>query len=607
MPVREFDQNQGMTYGVGFDSVSSKVRGDCVVRTDLEVPEGVGGQEVIFKLRQITSSLDLAKELNISASASLRAAFGNVSAKASYVSQQNINQFSIYLLAQVSVTNPLRRMRDVKLTDETWKLLEIEGEEQFRERCGDEFLSGITTGGEYLAILQITTKTEEEKQNVSASVVAKGAGGNWKVGAAFQSALETISREHEVEITSFQQGGNTTAIPDTVEEIIERATNFPQQVEGDKAFAYSAFFQEYYTLQLPDGKNPIDVENQKSVIEKLAGYYLSYSDTLNSIEYVLKNSDQFVDFDSEELNQKANEIRNTLNGLVQSASGCFNNYKSCKLPDDLSNPIVVLPSRKSIEVRDAIDTAEAAANIAAGYTESTKNAAKKVMDILSTIAPGSSGKTLADQARQEANNAGGFAILARREADKAVLAKDKTDEAADSARAALTSADEAEQAAEIAVRNSKEVYQIGYKPYWTGPTAVIVFVDKEGIIAFDIWDQLLSTITVCPDGGSVSIICPGETVISLEGTTKTERCKDLSGFLNAFRLTRSGEIPYWGFWVSIDTLPADINLIISFKSTKTGLIGSIELKPFIYNHPDPWSNIPTEIKSILYGREIKNR
>jgi len=350
VPIREFDSSQGMSWGVGFNSVAGEVRGDCVLRTDPEPPLGVTGQEVVFKLRQITTSSELAEELNISASGSFRAQFGKASAKASYASQQNINRFSVYLLVQVLVTNPVERMRDVKLTAEAWDLLEIKGEEEFRERCGDEFLSGITTGGEYLAILQITTKSEEERKNVSASVRAKG--GTWRAGADFKFALEKISEEQEIEVTSFQQGGDTTTVPNTLEEILERAVNFPQQVK-DKSFPYTAFFQDYAVLDLPPGMNPIDVANQKRVIEKLADYYLSYSDTLNSIEYVFKNPAQFEDFDAVALNTKANEVRGVLNTLVESASSCFNNYKSCKLPDDLSMPVVELPTRKSIADENA--------------------------------------------------------------------------------------------------------------------------------------------------------------------------------------------------------------------------------------------------------------
>ena len=474
MPIREFDHDNGMSYGVGFDSVSGDVRGDCVILTDPESPAGVSGQEVVFKLRQITSSSELSKELNISVSASLKAQFGKVSAKASYASQQNINQFSIYLVAQVSVTNPTRRMRNVKLTDEAWNLLEVKGTEKFRDRCGDEFLSGITTGGQYTAVLQITTRTEEEKTNVSVSIRAKGTGGTWKAGADFKLALDKISQEHEVEVTSFQQGGDTTTIPDTVEEIIERAVNFPGQVEGDKAFAYSAFFQEYSTLNLPDGMNPIDVEEQKRVIDKLGEYYNSYLDVLSSIEYVFKNSDQFVAFDADALNQKANEIRGILNRLVESASNCFDNYKSCKLPDDLTVPVVVLPARKSIEVINAIDGAENASKNAAQYTDDAKKAASKVIEILSKIAPGASGKDLADQARQEAENAESLAKLARRESDKAILARDKTEDATKFAEAAFASAEEAEQAGEIAKRNAEEAYKIGYKPYWKLATTKLV-------------------------------------------------------------------------------------------------------------------------------------
>ncbi len=46
MPIREFDSSQGMSWGVGFDSVAGEVRGDCVLRTAPEPPIGVTGQEV---------------------------------------------------------------------------------------------------------------------------------------------------------------------------------------------------------------------------------------------------------------------------------------------------------------------------------------------------------------------------------------------------------------------------------------------------------------------------------------------------------------------------------------------------------------------------------
>jgi SepF-like predicted cell division protein (DUF552 family) len=604
MPVREFDQNQGMAYGVGFDSVAGDVRGDCVLRTEPESPVGVSGQEVVFKLRQITSSTELAKELNISASASLKAQFGKVSAKASYASQQNINQFSIYLVAQVSVTNPTRRLRDVKLTDEAWRLLEVKGVEEFRERCGDEFLSGITTGGEYLAILQITTRSEEEKQNVSVSVRAKGTGGTWKAGADFKLALEQISKEHEVEVTSFQQGGDTATIPDTVEEIIDRAVNFPQQVDGDKAFAYSAFFQDYNSLNLPDGINPIDVEQQKRVIEKLADYYLSYSDLLNSIEYIFKNSDQFVAFDLTALNQKANDVRKTMNSLIESASNCFDDYRSCKLPDALDPPIVDLPVRKSIEVRDAIDAAKVAANNAVAYAEDAKNAAKKVLEILGTITPGSSGKDFADQARQEAENAKNFAKLARREADNAILAKDKTEEADKFAKTAIAAADEAEQAVKIAERNAEETYKVGYQPYWAGPIALVDVDNIEGGTYEALNEQFFKNFAVCPANGTISFVCAN--LATVPEQPMMMQCIEPSGS----DPDNDKNIYPWHFlsndlWViptkTTKTNMNEFHVQISFESSVTGLVGNVQFRKFWSNHPGTWEDVPPEIKTFILG------
>jgi hypothetical protein len=77
MKIREFEDI--MAFGAGFDAVSGDVKGDCVLRTEPESPTVGQGQDISFFLELITDSAQLAKRLEVSASASLKVGLGGVS------------------------------------------------------------------------------------------------------------------------------------------------------------------------------------------------------------------------------------------------------------------------------------------------------------------------------------------------------------------------------------------------------------------------------------------------------------------------------------------------------------------------------------------------
>lgn len=344
MPKRDFEEP--MALGAGFDAVSGEVRGDCVLRTESSEP-GVGrGQEITFKLVQFTDTLQLSNSLDVSASASMKADFlGSGSAKAKFVATQKTNSYSIYLLVRILVTNPTKLLRDVLLKEEARNLLARGQNEEFRQRCGDEFIVGVTTGGEFNAVIEVKTQSEEEKRQVSAKVRASGA--TYQVGADFAQAVNKLSEKNELSIFLLQRGGNETRVPITIDEMINRAVNFPSSVQGDNAYNFSALFQSYETiLNLPPTPNFIDVQHQKDVLEKLSSYRMKCLDTISDIEYILDNHDQFENFDSTELTNRINETNKFLDNIKTSATACLNDYGVCKLPDNVIDMTSPLPKRQ---------------------------------------------------------------------------------------------------------------------------------------------------------------------------------------------------------------------------------------------------------------------
>ena len=342
----------GMDYGAGYDSLSGKIRGDWVEITNPQPPIGGKGQEILFQLHQVNSTQELAENLEVSASANVTlASFAQASGKVGFLSQSKINKYSVYLLLRIVVKNPALRMRNISLTEQANKLLQTRGAEEFRKRAGDEFMIGLISGGEYIGLIEINTSSEEQKNEISADISLSK---RFFVTAAdfkadFQTSMSNISKKYEIRIFSYQIGGQETRQPQTIEEMITHAVNFPPNVREGYAKPLQAIFLDYGALEIPDQIDLIDVEEPKEIITNLWNRRLKYLEVLSDIEYVLQNPQQFESFDSHKLNQKVSNIKKQINNATKSAKQCASNYKSCHLSEDLIDLAFTLPERKPTE------------------------------------------------------------------------------------------------------------------------------------------------------------------------------------------------------------------------------------------------------------------
>jgi hypothetical protein len=349
MSKRPFEE--GMAYGVGFDSLSGKVRGDAVVRIS---PEHLGGSSVLFLLEMITNHSQLSERLNVSASLG-NALVGGGSLQAQFANANSIDEYSVYLLAQVVVMNAHAKMRDVRLNDEAWTLMNRQGPEVFRKRYGDEFIVGVTTGGYFGGLIQIHTTHREDKTDISASVRASGGLGYWSAAGDFQSAVSKISSSYDCTTKTFQQGGANLEPPGDIPSMPTKAIQFANSV-GDTGVAYYAETLDYTALPLPQGKNPIDVQNQLDVLRQLAEYRSRLYDRLKSVQYVQDHRNRFDDPpDDATLNRIITMLSERINAVYRTATRCFGDYTQCELITDMSMPEMIdLPEQKLKELAQKI-------------------------------------------------------------------------------------------------------------------------------------------------------------------------------------------------------------------------------------------------------------
>lgn len=330
--------------GRGVDLVSEKPMGNCVDVQSIKPIFNASGKEINFSLTKVTSSQELMKSLSVKAKAKYSAGVGSAKGKASFTDEVSINSQSLFLLINVKVTNPTLTLDNPKLRPEAANVLISRGKEAFRKACGDEFVRSQVTGAEFAAVLEIQTSDESHKQAIDASL--KGSYGAASGSASFSSRLEEIVKNNKTQVYVYQSGGSAEKIDISADGLINIATEFPAKVNAENARPIDAFTASYENLlNFPAGANIIDVTQQSDNLLRLAQYDLDISDLLASIDYALKNRDQYQDLDVADLNLSANTFRTNLNTIRRAASACASNYQLCELPT-FAFPELVLPPRK---------------------------------------------------------------------------------------------------------------------------------------------------------------------------------------------------------------------------------------------------------------------
>jgi len=338
----DFSIDPNIDIGTGFDTLQSKVRGDCVEITEPQQTANVMGQEVRFSLLQIEDSFSLNEHLHISASASLKADIFGASGKVSLSRNVKVNDYSIYAVVSIFVRNNTYRMRDIKLKQETYELYEKD-KERFRNRCGDTFVSGYITGGEFHSIIEIKTSSQAEKHSLSSELT--GSYGIFSGNATFKQSLEKIAKNKQIHVHVMHTGGTGEIISTKPEAMIAQAKNFPDTVVSDKARPILATIQSYETLKLPIGITPVDKSTQQEVILELARLNNYAQKQLANIDYILFHPNEFKNPNIQSLNQAASITRTLLNTVRRTARACYNKINACVLPTSLKLPSVNLPER----------------------------------------------------------------------------------------------------------------------------------------------------------------------------------------------------------------------------------------------------------------------
>ena len=269
------DVTSAMLPGKGYDSATGKVGGECV---KWKTKQSHGGWETLYYLRHVESSEALASEMNMSVSASVKPIFGaGGSMKVQYFSGRKFNSFTSYLLVKSVIKAPPEQIVEVDLKADYLKLWNS-NPEAFRRACGDEFLIGTISGGEFYAIIEFSTKTEDDKSSLDAEIEASV--GIYSGSAKLSTSLSKLTSNRTVTAQAFAAGPRPVIFNADVDNVLMKQVggfaNEFKDAQGNfqpKGVVYAYLSQGFDTLPAIAANSarlsPQAQRNQKQMLDRL--------------------------------------------------------------------------------------------------------------------------------------------------------------------------------------------------------------------------------------------------------------------------------------------------------------------------------------------------
>jgi hypothetical protein len=276
--------------GMGFNSDTALAVGTALEGFTVTANPVAPGQEVQASVTIINSHEELMNRLGMSFEGQGRYGFISASAKMQFSESSSFNSTSTFLVASCIVQNPFLRGKNFRVTQEAKALLDTLRFDEFKTAFGDSFVRGIQTGGEFYAVIRITSVSTTKQAELAATLEAEMNGlvtaGEFK--AQYTQANSSASTKSEYHASMFQRAGSGAQASPTVEitEVIKRYKKFPE-IALASAFGYEIEVAAYNTLPLPI-PTPEEQENFLFALRDAREKKLYYIQTRNDLQFAYR-------------------------------------------------------------------------------------------------------------------------------------------------------------------------------------------------------------------------------------------------------------------------------------------------------------------------------
>jgi hypothetical protein len=251
---------------------------------------GTGGSGS-FTFSRLETSEDLETALGIEADVSAGIGLFRGSASLDFAKQCRIQSSSLCVMVSAREDFAFKQMDSPALSPAAATLVENGNMEQFANQFGEYFIRGMSTGGRFLGVIRIETKSTQSKLDVDSALSASyGFQVDADVKLKIRETLKTANAR--IDARYIFDGGEvktriTSSDPLTaLEELYQAMDEWTATVRKDPK-AYSVTLAPYIIALGPLPPNLAEIEHQRDVLIRCAKLRSQTMDKLNLIDYIL--------------------------------------------------------------------------------------------------------------------------------------------------------------------------------------------------------------------------------------------------------------------------------------------------------------------------------
>lgn len=298
---------------------------------------GTGGSGS-FTFRRVDSNEDLETELDIGADVSAGVGLFSGSASFDFSKRCKIQSSSLTVMVSAKETFAFQQMDSPELTRGASAADPL----RFATQFGEYFVRGISSGGRFIGVVRIDTKSRQSKTSVDAAL--SGSYGLTMSAEARLHLSETLKQSNaRVEAFYTFDGGEvqtrlTSNDPvELVNQLYKAMDEWTASVR-DSPKAYSVTLAPYAIALGPPPPNLAQFEHQRDVLTRCAKLRSQTLDKLNLIDFIL-DPDHTAEFeivpppDGPDLPALQARLAEDLDVIADTASFAMDNIKDACLPE----------------------------------------------------------------------------------------------------------------------------------------------------------------------------------------------------------------------------------------------------------------------------------
>jgi len=168
----------------GYNSFLDQAATTPCVTTPAAKPPQIGAVQGSFYLRQVKSRAELATELDVDLTASVKAPQGQVDASTKIVQSFKGSSTTVNFLVRAFRSYVATNTSEVELSPAALDMLKREALPEFLQKCGGSYVKSVRYDAQVVAMLQFEAKTEDSAREIAASLGGSSPQLTKKIGSA---------------------------------------------------------------------------------------------------------------------------------------------------------------------------------------------------------------------------------------------------------------------------------------------------------------------------------------------------------------------------------------------------------------------------------------